>query len=107
MIKRINKEIGAYSDYEKALTFKNGYDETFSNTARSLRTFAFSIQWITGNVAVAEESFYNINQRAVSINSTELSLIQSRNCDSCIAARAVMYSGTGNKYWKQFERNKQ
>lgn len=105
--KRINKEIGAYSDYEKALTITDGYSEEFVKMARRLRSFAFSIQWITGNVEVAEESFYNINQRAVSINATELSLIQSRKCDSCIAARAVMYSGTGNKYWKQFETEKQ
>lgn len=101
--KRINKEIGPYSEFEKALTLSDGYSEEFVKQARRLRSFALSIQWITGNVEVAEESFYNINQRAVSINATELNLIQSRKCDNCIAARAVMYSGTGNKYWKQFE----
>lgn len=105
--KRINKEIGPYSDYEKALTITDGYSEEFVKKARILRSFAFAIQWITGNVETAEESFYNINQRAVSINDTELKLIQSRKCDNCIAARAVMYSGTGNKYWKEFEEEKQ
>lgn len=100
--KRINKEIGPYSDYEKALSIEDGYASEFVKTARKLRSFAFSIQWITGNVETAEESFYNINQRAVSINDTELKLIQSRKCDNCIAARAIMYSGSGNKYWKEF-----
>lgn len=100
--KRINKEVGPYSDYEKALSIEEGYTPDFVKTARKLRSFAFAIQWITGNVETAEESFYNINQRAVSINDTELKLIQSRKCDICIAARAVMYSGSGNKYWKEF-----
>lgn len=105
--KRINKEIGPYSDYEKALNIADGYSAEFVNRARNLRSFAFSIQWISGNVETAEESFYNINQRAVSINDTELKLIQSRKCDNCIAARAVMYSGNGNKYWKEFTEEKQ
>lgn len=105
--KRINKEVGQYADYEKALVMTDGYAEEFVKTARRLRSFAFSIQWITGDVTTAEESFYNINQRAVSINDTELKLIQSRKCDICIAARAVMYSGSGNKYWKEFSNERQ
>lgn len=105
--KRINKEVGPYSDYEKALSIEDGYTPEFVKTARKLRSFAFAIQWITGNVETAEASFYNINQRAVSINDTELKLIQSRKCDNCIAARAVMYSGSGNKYWKEFSEENQ
>lgn len=105
--KRINKEIRPYSDYEKALSIEDGYSPDFVKTARKLKSFAFAIQWITGNVETAEESFYNINQRAVSINDTELKLIQSRKCDNCIAARAVMYSGSGNKYWKEFSEETQ
>lgn len=105
--KRINKEVGQYADYEKALVMTDGYTEEFVKTARRLRSFAFSIQWITGDVTTAEESFYNINQRAVSINDTELKLIQSRKCDICIAARAIMYSGSGNKYWKEFSNERQ
>lgn len=100
--KQIKKEIGVYADYDKAPEMPDAYSVEFVNKSRRLKSFAFSIQWITGNVETAEESFYNINQRAVPINDTEFKLIKSRKNDSCIAARAIMYSGSGNKYWKGF-----
>ena len=63
--KEINKKIGRYEDYVKAPDMQDAYQAEIVKAARLLRTFAFSIQWITGNVDVAEESFFNINQRAV------------------------------------------
>lgn len=105
--KLINKNVGTYMDYEKALNNPEVYEQNFVQTSRLLRTFAFSIQWITGNVEVAEESFFNINQRAVKINNTEINLLRARKCDHCIAARAIMYSGSGNKYWKEFNNESQ
>lgn len=41
--KRINKEVGQYADYEKALVMTDGYAEEFVKTARRRRSFAFSI----------------------------------------------------------------
>lgn len=65
-----------------------------------LESFAFEIQWIEGDMSVAEKSFFYINQKAVSINSIELQILAARNKPIGIAARAVTYSGTGDKYWK-------
>lgn len=48
---------------------------------------------IEGDVSVAEKSFFNINQKAVPINTTELKILEARNKPLGIAARAIAYSG--------------
>lgn len=47
--------------------------------AMGIESFVFDIQWIEGNVCVAEKSFVNINQKAVPINPTEMKISEGRN----------------------------
>lgn len=100
---QIEKNIGKYSMYQDALRNPQKYPEEIKKKAMGLESFAFDIQWIEGDVSVAEKSFFNINQKAVPINTTELKILEARNKPLGIAARAIAYSGSGYKYWKNFE----
>lgn len=100
---QIEKKIGKYSMYQDALRNPQKYPEDIRKKAMGLESFAFDIQWIEGDVSVAEKSFFNINQKAVPINTTELKILEARNKPLGIAARAIAYSGSGYKYWKNFE----
>ena len=51
----------------------------------------------------SEESFFKINQLATPIDKTELVLLKERHKPYCLAARAIRRSGTGHKYWSEFD----
>ena len=103
---KINSEVGPYSDYYKALRAKHP-DADIIVKARNLASRALPIQWIEGDVATAEKSFFNINQQATPIDPTELKLLQKRKSPSCIAPRSIMRAGKGHKYWHNFEQEVQ
>ena len=103
---KINAEVGPYSDYYKALRAKHP-DADIIVKARNLASRALPIQWIEGDVATAEKSFFNINQQATPIDPTELKLLQKRKSPNCIAARSIMRAGKGHKYWHNFEQEVQ
>lgn len=100
--KYIEKKIGSYQKYKDALQNPDLYEEETVKIARMLSSAAIQLQWVEGDVSSAERSFFNINQQAAPINKTELKLIESRKKPTCIAARAIMRSGLGHKYWACF-----
>ena len=61
------------------------------------------LQWVKGDAEKAEQSFFRNNQQAAPIDKTELRLLKSRRKPNAIAARAILGSGTGHKYWSKFE----
>jgi hypothetical protein len=67
---------------------------------------AVQLQWVKGD-AKAEQSFLKINQQAAPIDKTELRLIEARKLPNALAARAIVRSGTGHKYWSRFPEPKQ
>ena len=103
----IEKEIGAYSRFEEAMKNPDSYKEDVVKTARNLSSLAVQLQWVEGDVMSAERSFFNINQKASPINKTEMKLIQNRKNPIGIAARAIMSSGLGHKYWSAFPEDNQ
>lgn len=103
---KINDEVGLYGDYYKALIAKHPNAEIIIK-ARNLASRALPIQWIEGDVATAEKSFFNINQQATPIDPTELKLLQKRKTPNCIAARSIMRAGKGHKYWHNFSKEAQ
>ncbi len=105
--KKIDKEIGSYQMYMDAIIAPAKYSEDFCKKAKAIMSFSFDIQWIEGDVSVAEKSFFNINQKAVPINDTELAILESRTKANCLATRAITYSGNGYKYWKNFSQENQ
>lgn len=92
----INRQVGSYENLKRDL-----------NHQVAISINGITLQWVNGDAKTAEQSFLKINQQAQPINSTELRLLESRNKPVCIAARAIIYGGTGHKYWATFSAEKQ
>jgi hypothetical protein len=100
--KKIKKSIGTYSDHKFAIQNQIKAQPDLLERARRLASLAIQLQWVKGDATKAEESFFKINQQAVPIGPTELRLLRSRKKASALAARAIIRSGTGHKYWSGF-----
>jgi hypothetical protein len=105
--KLVNSQIGSYQDYTLALRRPDKVKREIVEKAKKLGALAIQLQWVEGDASKAENSFLKINQQAAPIDSTELKLIKSRKEPNSIAARAIIRSGTGHKYWSKFEEEKQ
>lgn len=99
---KINREIGSYKTYIEAIRDQTKANPTILERARKLGFIAIQLQWVNGGSEKAEASFFKINQKAVTINDTEINLLKSRKMPNAIAARAIIRSGTGHKYWSKF-----
>lgn len=104
---QIRKKIGSFKDFKLAITNPDKVSPIILEKLKNLATLALQVQWVDGDSAKAEASFFKINQQAAPINSTELELLKSRKNANCIAARAIIRAGTGHKYWAKFEEEKQ
>jgi Protein of unknown function DUF262/HNH endonuclease len=98
----INKNVGSYSEFKLALTHPDKVRAQIVKYAQNLGALAIQLQWVEGDARKAENSFFKINQQAAPIDKTELKLIESRNKPNSIAARAIVRSGRGHKYWSAF-----
>lgn len=99
----VNKEIGSYSDHKFAIQHPDKSEPDLLQRARQLGSLAIQLQWVKGDATKAEASFFKINQQASPIDKTELRLLKSRRHPNALAARAVVRSGTGHKYWFRFQ----
>ena len=102
--KLINKKVGSYEDCRLALTHPDKVKPEMVKSALNLAGLAIQLQWVEGDASKAENSFFKINQQAAPIDKTELKLLESRKKPNSIAARAIIRSGKGHKYWSSFEK---
>lgn len=102
--KLINKKVGSYEDYRLAITHPDKVKPEIVKYARNLASLAIQLQWVEGDASKAENSFFKINQQAAAIDKTELKLLESRKKPNSIAARAIIRSGKGHKYWSRFSK---
>lgn len=100
--KLVNKSIGSYDDFRLALSHPDKVNSDVIRYAKNLGALAIQLQWVEGDAHKAENSFFKINQQAAPINKTELKLLESRKKPNSIAARAIIRSGKGHKYWSYF-----
>ena len=100
--KLINKSVGAYSDFRLALSHPEKVKPEIVRFAKNLGALAIQLQWVEGDARKAESSFFKINQQAAPIDKTELKLLEDRRKPNSIAARAIIRSGKGHKYWSSF-----
>jgi hypothetical protein len=105
--KLVNKEVGPYKDYKLALSHPNKVSPEIVNRSKNLAALAIQLQWVEGDAGKAENSFFKINQQAAPINNTEMILLKARNKPNSIAARAIIRSGKGHKYWSKFTKEVQ
>lgn len=102
----IKKSIGSYSDHQFAVSHPEKSKQDIIERAKRLGRLALQLQWVQGDATKAEASFFKINQQATPIDATELRLLKSRKLPNALAARAIVRSGTGHKYWSSFEEPK-
>lgn len=105
--KFVRKRIGSYEDFKLALSNPDKVRPDIIIRAKNLSALAIQLQWVEGDANKAESSFFKINQQAAPINKTELILLESRKKPNCIAARAIIRSGKGHKYWSGFTKENQ
>jgi len=105
--KSIEQSVGSYSDYKLALTHPDKVAPQTVANAKNLGALAIQLQWVEGDASKAENSFFKINQQAAPIDKTELKLLKTRRRPNSIAARAIIRSGKGHKYWSKFDDNTQ
>jgi len=77
---------------------------------RKLQTISargLGIQWVQGNADKAEASFFKINTKGTPLDNIETLLLSNRRKPIAIAARAVIRSGKGHKYWSSFSKDAQ
>lgn len=100
--KLVKKQIGSYFDHQFAVGNPEKSKSEVVERAKRLGRLAIQLQWVQGDASKAEASFFKINQQATPIDSTELRLLKSRKLPNALAARAIVRSGTGHKYWSSF-----
>lgn len=100
--KLVNKNVGSYEDFRLALAHPDKVKPEIVRYAKNLGALAIQLQWVEGDARKAESSFFKINQQAAPIDKTELKLLESRKKPNSIAARAIIRSGKGHKYWSSF-----
>lgn len=95
--KMVEKSVGRYS------TLRGQVDATpMVPRAKTLFTRPLTLQWVYGDAAVAETSFFKINSQGTPLDETEGMLIRNRRKPIAIAARAILRAGGGHKYWSAF-----
>lgn len=100
--KLIAKTVGTYRDLQLAISRPDKVEPHVVKYAKNLAALAIQLQWVEGDATKAENSFFKINQQAAPIDKTELRLLEDRRKPSSIAARAIIRSGRGHKYWSYF-----
>ncbi|KAA5534872.1 DUF262 domain-containing protein [Taibaiella lutea] len=103
----IKKKFGTYNDHKYAITNQDKVTSEMLERAKKLATLTIQLQWVRGDSSKAEASFFKINEQASPINDTEKKLLKSRKKPNSIAARAIIRSGTGHKYWSKFTNERQ
>ena len=100
--KLIQDQIGSYQSLKTALRNPGVGAPERLRLAKNLGVNAIHLEWVTGEAAKAEKSFFTINQKAAFIDATELEMLQARRKPNALATRAFIRAGTGHKYWSSF-----
>lgn len=104
--KLVEKRVGSWATIQKYVSNPDLLKQLPANTQKQYRTAisrGLSIQWVSGDVEKAEASFFNINMKGTPLDKLEENLLKYRNKPIAIAARAIIRSGKGHKYWSKFE----
>jgi hypothetical protein len=91
----VEEAVGNYQDISESFKVTTSTKAQKDIAARLLNC-VLPAQWLNGDATKAEKSFFKINQQGVPLDSTELTLLYSRQCPNSIAARALNQRGTGH-----------
>lgn len=96
----VNERIGSYKRFES----EAGRDDLPPDAKRRVQTIAsrgLPIQWVKGDADKAEGSFFRINTKGTPLDEIEELLLRNRRRPVAIAARAIIRSGKGHRYWSR------
>ncbi len=105
--KMIEDDMGKYQDIVWAGQHQDKAPKERIEIAQRISALSIDLQWVPGNASQAEESFFRINEAASPLDATEKRLLKARNKPMAIAARAIIRSGGGHKYWGKFPTDNQ
>lgn len=98
----IDKTVGSWHHFKASL----GNESLPQSDRRKVNTIisrGLPIQWVKGDADKAESSFFKINTKGTPLDDVEQLLLKSRKRPISIAARAIIRSGKGHKYWSAYD----
>lgn len=98
----VNSKVGKFSTLTAIVNSE--LEGTPEQKVRASRLFtrALSLQWVQGNAAVAESSFFKINSQGTPLDDVEELLLRHRRKPVAVGARAIVRAGVGHKYWSAY-----
>lgn len=98
----VNAKIGKYSTLSAIVSGELEGTPEQNIRASRLFTRALALQWVQGNAAVAESSFFKINSQGTPLDDVEEMLLRQRRKPVAVGARAIVRAGVGHKYWSAY-----
>ncbi|MBR9910898.1 MAG: DUF262 domain-containing protein [Gammaproteobacteria bacterium] len=99
--KLVHLTIGSWQHFQAKLDDED-LDMPERKRVNAIISRGLPIQWVKGDADKAESSFFKINTKGTPLDSIEELLLKSRKRPISIAARAIIRSGKGHKYWSSF-----
>jgi Protein of unknown function DUF262/HNH endonuclease len=101
----INEQIGSWQHFQ-AKTKDGDLSPDDLRKRNAVISRGLPIQWVNGDADKAESSFFKINTQGTPLDTIEELLLKNRRKPIPIAARAIIRSGNGNRYWSSFDAEK-
>lgn len=98
----IHKEIGSFMELNSVNQNPLSNTEMRIQRAKSIAARSLDLQWVEGSPEKAESSFFNINKQGTPLDKIEERIIKARAKPAGIAARSIIRSAKGHKYWSSF-----
>lgn len=99
----IEARVGKFAHYSAQIA--DGGDIIDPKIAARLGNFVrrgLQVQWIYGDADKAESSFFKINTQGSALDPVEERILRNRRKAPALAARSVVRSATGHRYWSKF-----
>jgi hypothetical protein len=97
----VAKSVGTWQHYQ-ARNFDADLEPADRKRLNTVVSRGLPIQWVKGDADKAESSFFKINMKGTPLDEIEELLLRCRRKPVPIAARAVIRSGKGHRYWSGF-----
>lgn len=101
--KLVKESVNTWAYYKNLQDDQEDITQEQRTKLLTLTSRGLQVQWVQGNADKAEASFFNINMKGTPLDDLEELLLRNRKKPVPIAARAIIRSGRGHKYWSQFD----
>lgn len=102
----VERRVGTFQHFQAKLASSDDNEEP-DPRVMNFATRGLQVQWIVGDADKAESSFFKINTQGSVLDPVETRILKHRRKAPAIAARSVVRSATGHRYWSKFETDTQ